>query len=233
MVTTASGWKTQHCCDEPTVDRSPLDSDSARWLVELCTEGWQRDDAIRRLHTLLLGAVRWQMARSPGRLAHVGAADRAAFSQQVADDATVAVLDRLATYEGRARFTTWVYKFAVLHTSVALRRKEWQGREIPLEPTAWPLHVDPGGGPEAHADAAALAAGVRAAVANALTPHQRTVLVSLAVNDVPIDILADRLGTSRGALYKTLHDARARLRQALQDADFDVDTTRGSGRTTP
>jgi RNA polymerase sigma-70 factor (ECF subfamily) len=53
-----------------------------------------------------------------------------------------------------------------------------------------------------------------AAVAQ-LTPHQRDVLVALAVDGVPIDVLAERLSTTRGALYKTLHDARTRLRGLL------------------
>jgi RNA polymerase sigma-70 factor, ECF subfamily len=38
------------------------------------------------------------------------------------------------------------------------------------------------------------------------------------MEDVPSDVLAERLGTSRGAIYKTLHDARAKLRQALIEA---------------
>jgi RNA polymerase sigma-70 factor, ECF subfamily len=53
----------------------------------------------------------------------------------------------------------------------------------------------------------------------ALTAHQRRVLVALALNEVPIDILAERLGTTRGALYKTLHDARRKLRAALDEGD--------------
>ncbi len=81
------------------------------------------------------------------------------------------------------------------------------------------------------ADAAALAAALRAAVAEQLTAHQRLVLVSLAVNDVPVDVLAERLGTSRGALYKTLHDARSRLRAALAAAEFDVDVQSARSRS--
>ena len=50
-----------------------------------------------------------------------------------------------------------------------------------------------------------------------LTPHQRRVLVALALNGVPIDVLAERLETTRGALYKTLHDARQKLRKHLDE----------------
>jgi RNA polymerase sigma-70 factor (ECF subfamily) len=60
-----------------------------------------------------------------------------------------------------------------------------------------------------------LARAVEAAIATALTPHQRRVALALLVEEVPIDVLADRLGATRNALYKTLHDARGRLRAAL------------------
>jgi RNA polymerase sigma-70 factor (ECF subfamily) len=53
------------------------------------------------------------------------------------------------------------------------------------------------------------------AISNELTPHQREVLVAIAVNGVPIDVLAERLNSTRGALYKTLHDARRKLRAHL------------------
>ena len=62
---------------------------------------------------------------------------------------------------------------------------------------------------------------VRDAIADSLTPHQRQVLVAVTLNDVPIDVLAERLATTRGALYKTLHDARRKLRTRLAEDGFD------------
>lgn len=210
---------TRPCPDPGT--RTVVDPDSAGWLDALCGQGAVRDDAVRRLHDLLLRAARFQVSRARGQLARAGRVDLEELAQQAADDATLAVLDRLGTYAGRARFTTWAYKFAVLQTAVAVRRAAWLRREVPVEPTAWPLAAEQGMGPAAHAEAADLAVAIRAAVADRLTPHQRYVLVALAVNDVPVDVLAERLATTRGALYKTLHDARARVRVALVDAGFD------------
>ena len=60
-------------------------------------------------------------------------------------------------------------------------------------------------------------------IEEALSPHQRRVLVALALNGVPIDVLAERLNTTRGALYKTLHDARRKLRQQLTDSGLALD----------
>ena len=55
-----------------------------------------------------------------------------------------------------------------------------------------------------------------------MTPHQRRVLVALALNGVPIDVLAERLQTTRGALYKTLHDARQKLRGHLDERGLTI-----------
>ena len=64
---------------------------------------------------------------------------------------------------------------------------------------------------------------MQSAIAQVLTPHQRRVLVGLALNGVPIDVLAERLNTNRGALYKTLHDARRKLRKHLQKCGLALD----------
>ena len=64
---------------------------------------------------------------------------------------------------------------------------------------------------------------LQAAIAEVLTPHQRRVLVALALNGVPIDVLAERAGSTRGALYKTLHDARRKLRRHLEERGFSPD----------
>ncbi len=67
-----------------------------------------------------------------------------------------------------------------------------------------------------------LLAAIRQAIRDALTPHQREVFIALALNGVPIDVLSERLGTTRGALYKTLHDARRKLRAAVATAGLTI-----------
>ena len=122
--------------------------------------------------------------------------------------------------EGESRFTTWAYKFALLEASVKLRKRSWQGRELPLEPDAWSLFASDDPSLSDAAEQAELLSAVRRLIAEELTPHQRSVLIALAVNGVPIDVLAARLNTTRGALYKTLHDARRKLRARLEQQGF-------------
>jgi RNA polymerase sigma-70 factor (ECF subfamily) len=193
-----------------------LDPDSEAWLATLRADGRVRDQAIARLHALLLRAARFEVARRRGRLPSLRGNELEDIALQAADDALMAVLAHLDDFRGLSRFTTWAYKFALLEAAVKLRRRAWQGREIPLEPESWSIFSAEGPSPEEQAEQTELIAAVREGIAAALTPHQRRVLTALALNGVPIDVLAERLGTSRGALYKTLHDARARLREHLE-----------------
>jgi RNA polymerase sigma-70 factor (ECF subfamily) len=200
----------------------PLDLESRQWLAALRAPGGAHDAAVARLHALLLRAARFEVARRRSGLPHLRGDEVDEIALEAADDALVSVLRRLDDFRGASRFTTWAYKFALLEAAVKLRKRAWQAREVPLEPESWDVFAG-GVAPDAAAARAELVAAVRAAVDTALTPHQRRVLVALALNGVPIDVLADRLGTTRGALYKTLHDARRRLRSALADGGFDLE----------
>jgi RNA polymerase sigma-70 factor (ECF subfamily) len=103
---------------------------------------------------------------------------------------------------------------------VKLRKRSWQGRELPLEPDVWSLFASVDPSLPDTAEQSELLTAVRRLIADELTPHQRSVLIALAVNGVPIDVLAARLNTTRGALYKTLHDARRKLRARLEQQGF-------------
>jgi RNA polymerase sigma-70 factor (ECF subfamily) len=170
-----------------------------------------RDGAVAALHGLMLRAARFELARRrdvpPGELEDLAV--------QAADDALVAVLAKLHTFRGESRFTTWAYKFAVLEAAVAARKRAWRDRDVTLDDDpAHPALRDHG--PTAHdrLEETEMLAAIRAAMPS-LTPRQREVLVAVALDDVPIDVLAERLGTTRGALYKVLHDARAKLRAEI------------------
>jgi RNA polymerase sigma-70 factor (ECF subfamily) len=200
----------------PPLSRRSLDSDSRTWLESLGSDGHEREEAIARLHALLLRAARFEVARRRPTMPQWDGDDLDDLALQSADDALVAVLAKLDDFRGHSRFSTWAYKFALLETAVKLRRRPWQGRELPLEPERWPYVTDLKASPAANAEQSELLEAVRHAIDEELTPHQREVLVAVALNGVPIDVLAERLGTSRGALYKTIHDARRKLRRRLE-----------------
>jgi RNA polymerase sigma-70 factor (ECF subfamily) len=188
---------------------------SRDWVRRLHPHHPDQAAAVADLHALLLGAARFEIRRRSAVTPHLRGGDQADLAQQCADDALVAVLGKLAEFRGASRFTTWAYKFALLEAAVAVRRSAWQGREIPVVPDRWPDPPDPAGAAQAGLETRERLAAVGAAIDRDLSPHQREVLLALTVNDVPIDVLAERLGSTRGAIYKTLHDARRKLRAVL------------------
>lgn len=204
----------------------PGADDSRLWLERLGTRGPRRDTAIIELHALLLKAARFEIDRRRASLPHLRGDDQEDLAHQSADDALSAVLAKLGDFRGEARFTTWAYKFALLEASVKVRRRAWQEREIPMSEDGWAVLADAACSSSAHAEDSELFAALREEMTGALTEHQRQVLVAVTLNDVPIDVLAERLGTTRGALYKTLHDARRRLRTALAERGFVIPGTR-------
>lgn len=207
----------------------PLDADSRAWLSRLRGSGAERDRALTELHELLLGAARFALSQRASQVGREGFDDLAT---QAADDALVAVLERLDDYRGDSRFTTWAWKFAFYEACAAVRKRGWLGREVPVEEDGWEA-LDRNVGPDVAVEQGELLAALRRAVDEALTPHQRSVFVALALNEVPVDVLAERLGTTRGALYKTLHEARGRLRRALADAGLGPDRWQESLRPRP
>lgn len=199
-----------------------LDADSRRWLDALAGNGHAHDEAVGRLHELLLRAARFEVARRRHSLLHLRGGDHDDLAHQAAADALVAVLAKLEDFRGESRFTTWAYKFALYEAAVKLRRRAWQDRELPLEPDSWPDIASLALSPQDHVAESELLGALRDAIGSALSAHQREVLVAVTLNGVPIDVLAQRLNTTRGALYKTLHDARRKLRARLAEQGLDV-----------
>jgi RNA polymerase sigma-70 factor (ECF subfamily) len=189
-----------------------MDPESRRWLKELRAQGAVREDAVERLHALLLRAARFEAVRRGAT-----SPELEEIAEEAAGDAAMSVLRRLDDFRGQSRFTTWAYKFALLEAAVKLRKRAWQGREIPFDREAWSLIPSRDAEPPVEAEQAELLGEVQQGIASCLTPHQRNVLLALAVDGVPIDVLAEKLDTNRGALYKTLHDARRKLRAYLEE----------------
>jgi RNA polymerase sigma-70 factor, ECF subfamily len=202
-----------------------FDSESREWLDALRATGLERDRAVQRLHELLLRAAHFEVHR---RAASWPAADREDLAQQSADDALMAILAKLDDYRGASRFTTWAYKFALFEAGVKTRRRAWHGRQVVLDSEDWRLIAD-ASVPEHDIDMSELIGAVQRAIEEELTPHQREILIAITMNDVPIDVLAEYLNTTRGALYKTLHDARRKLRGRLVSSGFGEHLLEGGG----
>src|SRR6476469_2505677 len=152
----------------------------ADWHLDLTGDGPARDVAAVRLRELLLRAARFEVFRRRGMLPQLSPPELDDLADEAASDALMSVLRRLDDFRGESKFTTWAYKFALLEAAVTLRKRAWQGREVPLEPESWTVFVSGGLEPGAEVEQRELLAALQRAVAEELTPHQRHVLVALA-----------------------------------------------------
>jgi RNA polymerase sigma-70 factor, ECF subfamily len=192
-----------------------MDPESRAWVDGLTSGGAVRDDAIARLHALMLRMARSEAARRSGWHGIRGA-ELDDLADQAADDAVVSILRRVSEFRGESRFTTWACAFAIHEVSGKFGRHVWRRDGVQLDEEAW--HQVParlGGDPASVSEARELVVALRAAVDQVLTPLQRRLFVALVVDGVPLDVLAVELGSSRNAIYKAMFDARRKLRRHL------------------
>ena len=198
-----------------------LDRESAEWVRSLTAGAEHQRSAVARLHAMLLRVAQGEAARRRASLPTRGMEEVEDLCMQSANDALAAVLAKLDTFRGTARFTTWACKFVILDVSSALRRHAWRHRKVELDDAVWDRLPDTAPAALQQVQNAELLEILRRAVREQLTERQRLVFQSVTMEGVPIDVLAERLESTRGAIYKTLHDARRKLRQVLADAGYE------------
>jgi len=190
-----------------------VDRESAEWLRDLT--GGRREAAQARLHAELVRIARAELRRRAGRLP-VSGPELDDLTHQAAADALLAIIAKLGQFRGECRFATWAYKFVIFEVSTKVGRHFWRNPTVSLEAEEWDrLPGRFGFDPARVSEAREFAAAVRRAVDDALTNRQRRIFVAIVVNGVPLDALVVELSTNRNAIYKTLFDARRRLRAAL------------------
>ncbi|HKY54394.1 MAG TPA: RNA polymerase sigma factor [Anaerolineales bacterium] len=192
--------------------------DNEIWLRDLRASGIQRDDALADLRALLLrvlpkGIAGWLSPEDP---------EFEPFIEDTAQETLLRVLNGLDTFEGRSRFTSWVYKISVRVALNELRRRRW--RDVSLEglmgdemddsvPRQF-ASFEPG--PATIVERADTLQRVQEIMAEELTERQRAAMHAINTQGVPMEVVAQRMGTNRNALYKLLHDARRRLKHRLE-----------------
>jgi RNA polymerase sigma-70 factor (ECF subfamily) len=164
---------------------------------------------------MLVRIARREAARRGPRLRLAGP-ELDDLADQAAADALLAITGKLGQFRGDSRFTTWAYKFVIFEISAKIGRHFWRNPAVSLDAEDWDrLPARFGLDPAQEAEARDLLAALRRAVDEELTARQRQVFVSLVVHGVPLDALVIELGSSRGAIYKALFDARRKLRASL------------------
>jgi RNA polymerase sigma-70 factor (ECF subfamily) len=192
-----------------------LDSESAEWLRVLNDAGPVQETALARLHELLLRIARGEVRRRGPRLQLVGP-ELDDLAYQAAADALIAITGKVGQFRGESRFTTWAYKFVIFEVSAKIGRHFWRHPNVPLDADDWGrLPGRFGFDPAEEAEWRDLLTALRRAVDEELTARQRRVFVAIVLNNVPLDALVIEMASNRNAIYKTLFDARRKLRAAL------------------
>ncbi len=194
-----------------------LDPQSARWVQSLQAGGVVQEAALVRLHGILLGVARAEAHRRSAVSAVTGP-ELDDLAHQAADDALLAIIHKLDSFRGDSRFTTWAYRFVILEVAGKVTRHAWRRAAPAADAGGWDRLPDRFGFSPAEAlEWRELFSALRVAVEEELSSRQRRIFVAIVLQGVPLDVLAEELDTNRNAIYKSLFDARRKLRRRLTE----------------
>lgn len=192
-----------------------MDTDSTSWVNALSETKANRKHALARLHVMLLRfAVHEAYQRGP--VVGISGPELDDIALQAANDAMVSLLSKLSTFRGESRFTTWAYRFVVLEVTNKLGRHFWRRPSVTLDAEEWDRLPDGlASDPLSQTIQRELISAVRRAIDETLTDHQRHVFVGIVVHGIPLDAMVSQSGSNRNAIYKTVFDARRKIRAFL------------------
>jgi len=201
---------------------------NADWVPALRSTGPRRDAALAELRGYLLRAVLIYLMRHRSDLAAYHYDELRQLAEDWTQEAVVQVLDNLDGFRGDSKFTTWAYRVAINLVAGELRRKRWANASLEaLTESDSPdlsLKVDDvTPGPEASLTRAQVWSAIEAVIESDLTDRQRIVLTEVVFNGVPIEAVAESLDTNRNNIYKLVHDARKRMKLAMEARGWSPD----------
>jgi len=196
-----------------------VERSNEEWIADLSSLGPDQEQALTDLSDVIRRGLPYSLSKylSP-QDAHFDA-----LAEEVVQDTLLRVLDKIQSFEGRSKFTTWVHKIAVRIALTELRRKRWH--DVSLDeitesvdaPASPGMMADTSVGPEGATEQADMIERIQHIIAEELTERQRTALLAIGVQGMPMPVVADRLNMNRNALYKLLHDARLKLKNRLTE----------------
>jgi RNA polymerase sigma-70 factor, ECF subfamily len=209
-------------------DKLEATRSNADWLRILAGQGDEQAAAIGDLRALLRRAALYTLSRTGVHGASLASSQVEAIAEECAQEALLAILDRLGDFRAESKFTTWAYKFAVNIALTAARRERWKNISLDhmLDENEAPVSL-PGGdaavqSPEQHSQQAEVWALVQQVMDAELTHRQRQVLRAMVFEELPLDEVVRHLGSNRNAVYKLVHDARIKLKAGLEARGYPV-----------
>jgi RNA polymerase sigma-70 factor (ECF subfamily) len=187
------------------------------WLNVLREGGRSQEKAVKELRQLLRRAISNFLSRKRFRNARLIDQDYDDLTEECAQESALVIQSKLDQFRGDSQFTTWAYSIAIRVTLNELRRRRWRTAAIDEARLGdamphWPIDNP---GPERSLEQRQAWSLLSELIETSLTPLQRKALIAHAFQDMPLDLVAEWLGTNRNSLYKLIHDARKRLKAAL------------------
>lgn len=199
-----------------------------QWLADLTGNPEKQTAALADLRNRLQSSILYYLGQERSDLRDLSGQELERMAEDLAQDATLRVMNNLDSFRGESKFTTWANRIAVRLAISDLRRARYkdfslddltaEGEVLPAPP---PHNSPPN--PEVAVEQQDVLAKINHAMEEALTDRQYQALVAVALRGVPMDIVAEQLGSNRNALYKLLHDARRKLRAHLESQDLTLD----------
>lgn len=199
-------------------------AENVSWVRRLTADGAEFDEAVAALYCLSV-KIAYSEARREGAGLHLAGPELDDVAHQAAADATLAICRKVETFRGDCRFTTWAYRFVAFSVSSKVNRHIWQRPTISIDDNEWTLRAaNLGEAPETHAENTDLVEAIRRAFWEDLSERQQRAFEAVVVRGVPIREVAEELSSSPNAIYKTLFDARRKLRRSLASAGYLTDS---------
>ena len=207
------------------------DRSNGEWIAALQSrDEAAQSEALAELRLRLRRSIYFYLSQDRSDLRGLAAHELAQMAEDLAQDATLRVMDNLAKFRGESRFTTWATKVAIRLAISDLRRaryKDFSLDELTADGDLLPLTTRLGSAasptPEKVAERDDVMEKIELALREALTERQYQALVAVALKGIPMDVLAERMGSNRNALYKLIHDARRKLKTRLESQGISTD----------
>ena len=190
------------------------------WLRGLRARGSEQEDTLMDLRERLLHGVRSYLVKDRGYRAVPGSEEARQILEDCVQETLIIIRQKIDTFRGESRFTTWAITIAIRVLLGELRRRKWN--EIAIEASSIghdlpnrPIEGLQSGNPEMALQQDEVWSLLKRIVEKDLTSRQRFVLIASAFQGMPLDLIADKLGTNRDNVYKILHDARKKLKACL------------------
>ena len=190
------------------------------WLRALRAAGLEQEAALKDLRQKFLHTFRTYLGKSQGDGRALSSEEARQLAEDCAQEALLKIQEKLGTFRGESQFTTWATTVAIRILLQKIRRRRWKDlslgySHISDHPADWPIEDPKSQDPEQALQQDEIWRIVKRIIEEELTARQRYVLVANAFQGMPLDLIADRLGTNRDNVYKVLYDARKKLKRCL------------------